>query len=557
MSTPAQTATGRRGRWRWSIALAATAAMVVSSSGLVAFAQSGSGVSAGPRFVPADAPLYVEARLDLPDGQGESLASFLSAFPGFADEGSFQTKIDEAVDSLLADATEGEITIADIRAFATGEIGLTITSLSAEVMESDEPPMVIGVGISDRAAAEAFVAGLAEDVETETYGSATLYVDDEATVAVADEWILLSPQADQIEAAVDVLDGSAPSLAEDPDFSAAFARVPAGHLGAVYLDIQSLGSLIEMGMAQGMTEGMEMGGMPMDLETLLTQLPTDMVAYLAAAPDRMTLEAFITTADGTPPLPVGESDLASLFPTDTQLYIETRELGSVLAGALGTVFATMDEESAAQMAPIEDMLGVPLPELLDFVSDAGIGAGLTSDGLWLGVAAEVTDPESAAERMERLMSIVTVLGASAEAGISVETEAVGDVDVTTITLPIDSAEMGLPFDIGQTLSVALTDSSLLLGTGDFVTNALTQPGTDSLAASAAYTDALGDDTTNSGVVYANIGSLLALLDPMLAALMPEWAEIAPYATALDRFVAVGTADDEVISARMTIIVGAE
>ena len=197
------------------------------------------------------------------------------------------------------------------------------------------------------------------------------------------------------------------------------------------------------------------------------------------------------------------------------------------------------------------------PSLLDFVGDAGIGAGLTSDGLWLGIAAEVDDPAAAAERMERLMSIITVLGASAEAGISVETEAVGDTEVTTITLPIDSAAMGLPVDIGQTVSVALTDDSLLLGTGDFVTNALTQPGTDSLGASVAYTDALEGDTTNSGVIYANIGSLLGLLDPMLAAAMPEWSEIAPYATALDRFIAVATADDEVISARMTIIVGGE
>jgi hypothetical protein len=527
--------------------------MVVSGSGLVAFAQSGSGVSDGPRFVPADALLYVEVRLDLPDGQGESLASFLSAFPGFADEGSFETKIDEAFDSLLADATDGEITMEQIRAFATGEIGLSITSLSPEVMESDEPPMVIGMGISDRAAADAFVAGLVGDAESEVYGSATLYTEDDATVAVADEWILLSPETDLIEAAVDVLDGSAPSLADDPGFTAAFSRVPAAHLGALYLDIQSLGSLIEMGMA----EDISAFGAPMDMEQLLAQLPEDMVAYLAAGEDRMTLEAFISAPGMLSTLPVGESDLATLFPADTQLYVETRDLGAVLAGALGSIVATMDEESAAELAPIEDMLGVPLPELLDFVSDAGIGAGLTSDGLWLGIAAEVTDPAAAADRMERLMSIVTVLGASAEAGISVETEAVGDVDVTTITLPIDSAAMGLPFDIGQTLSVALTDDSLLLGTGEFVTDALTQPGTDSLAASTAYTDALEDDTTNSGVVYANIGSLLALLDPMLSALMPEWADIAPYATALDRFIAVGTADDEVITARMTIIVGAE
>jgi hypothetical protein len=148
----------------------------------------------------------------VPDGR-VALASFLSAFLACR-RGSFETKIDEAVDSLLADATDGGMTMADIRAFATGEIGLTIMSLSPEVMESDEPPMVIGMGISDRAAAEAFVGGLAEDVVTDTYGSATLYVDEDATVAVADEWILLSPQVDQIQAAVDVLDGSAPSLAE-------------------------------------------------------------------------------------------------------------------------------------------------------------------------------------------------------------------------------------------------------------------------------------------------------------------------------------------------------
>jgi hypothetical protein len=179
---------------------------------------------------------------------------------------------------------------------------------------------------------------------------------------------------------------------------------------------------------------------------------------------RLTLEAFITTADGTPQLPVGESDLATLFPADTQLYLETRELGSVLAGALGTVVATMDEESAAEMAPIEDMLGVPLPELLDFVSDAGIGAGLTSDGLWLGIAAEVNDPEAAAGRDGTADEHRHRPRRDAEAGISVETEAVGDVDVTTITLPIDSAAMGLPLRHRQTLSVALTDSSLLLGT---------------------------------------------------------------------------------------------
>jgi hypothetical protein len=214
--------------------------------------------------------------------------------------------------------------------------------------------------------------------------------------------------------------GNAPSLAEDPGFSAAFSRVPAGHLGAVYLDLQSLGSLIEMGMAEGMTAF----GEPMDMEQLLAQLPEDMVAYLAAGEDRMTLEAFITAPGMLSSLPVGESELATLFPADTQIYVETRDLGSVLAGALGSLIATMDEESAAEMAPIEDMLGVPLPQLLDFVSDAGIGAGLTSDGLWL--ASPPRSPTGRQRSHGPTDEHRDRLGASAEAGISVETEAVGD-----------------------------------------------------------------------------------------------------------------------------------
>jgi hypothetical protein len=562
MSTPALPATRRRSHRRWLVALVATAIMVVSGSGLVAFAQTGSGASEGPVFVPADAPIYLEARLDLPDGQAEALASFMSAFPGFADEGSFQLKVDEALDAFVSDATEGAVTVSELQAFLTGEVGLAITELTPEAMEADEPPMIIGGRISDRAAADAFVSEMLDGATPEAYGSASLYTTPDASLAVADEWILISPDLALVQASVDVLDGSVPSLAADEGFSTAFARVPSGHLGAVYVDLQSLGSLIELGLAEGMsggmTDDMEVFGSPMAIEDILAQLPDDMVAYLAAGEDRLTLEAFITASDAMAALPVGESALAGLFPTETQLYVETRDLGSIVGGVLGAIMASMDEEATAEMAPFEDMLGVPLPELLDFVADAGIGAGLSSDGLWLGVAAEVTDAAAAAERVDRLLSIITILGATEEAGLSVDTATVGDTEVTTITLPVDSESMGLPFDIGQTISVALTDTELLLGTGDFVTNALTQDASASLGASAPYTDALADDTTNSGVIYANIGSLLAELDPLLSMMMPEWAEVAPYATALDRLIAVGTADEEVITARLTVIVaGAE
>jgi len=66
MSTPSAANTSRRSVARWTVAAIATGALVVSGSGLVAFAQSGAGESQGPAFVPADAAAYVEARLDMP-----------------------------------------------------------------------------------------------------------------------------------------------------------------------------------------------------------------------------------------------------------------------------------------------------------------------------------------------------------------------------------------------------------------------------------------------------------------------------------------------------------
>jgi hypothetical protein len=279
-----------------------------------------------------------------------------------------------------------------------------------------------------------------------------------------------------------------------------------------------------------------------------------MVAYLVAEPDRLTLEALITPSEAMAAVPVGESVLSDVFPADTQLYLEARDLGTTIAGAVTAGLSAAGDEGAAEMAPLEDMLGAPLPEFLSFIGDAGIGVGLSAESLWLGIAAETTDEAVATERVDRLLSLLQLFATDPDSGISVETQTVGGTEVTVITLPLDSAEMGLPFDVGQTVSVAVADGRLLIGTGDFVTTALSQDPAGSLGGSEGWTDAIGADTTSSGVIYANIGSLLAQLDPLLSMMAPDWAEIAPYATALDRFVAVGTAEDDVIRGRMTIIV---
>ena len=156
------------------------------------------------------------------------------------------------------------------------------------------------------------------------------------------------------------------------------------------------------------------------------------------------------------------------------------------------------------------------------------------------------------------MTILRLAMASSEdTGVSMDTADVEGVEVTTITLPLDQmmAESGLPLTVGDSIDVALTDDHLLIGLGDFVENALVADAASSLGASDGFTDAVADDTVNTGVMYVDISALLAGLDPMLAMMGSEWEQIAPFANGLDRLVVVGTADEGMLGARMTVIAG--
>ena len=578
MSTPtAMVSTSRRGLARWSVAAVATAALVVSGSGLVAFAQSGAGESQGPAFVPADAAAYVEARLDMPGGQADALAQMLTAFPGFADPGSFDMKVDEVLAGLSAEmgvAVPAGDLIGDV---LTGEIGLALGDLESAMMGGD-PSLLIGLAVADAESAsavmDALVAQSAMPMTESTYNDVTIYTDPSSSppmsVAMHSDWMLIGTGEEMVQRSIDVLDGAAPGLADEPDFATAWGRLPDARLGAAYVDFAPLTGLVDMAtmVAEGET------GMSVPTDDIMALLPNDMVASLAAESDRLNLEVLVTPGVPGAEARVHESDLALSFPADTQIYLEMRDVGSGLQTILEEGVALLAAQDMGAMddtmgmseidmllsedSPITALLGVPLPEFLDFVGDTGVGASLSSDGLMLGIAGEVIDAEAAEERVTSLLTILRMFLLSGEdPGMGIESTEVAGVEVTTITLPIDQvlAESGLPVAVGDSIDVALTEDMLLIGVGDFVENAIIGDPADSLGASEGYVDALAGDTANAGVTYVNVSSLLAALDPMLAMMAPEWEMIAPYATGVDRIIVVPTADDEVARARMSVIVG--
>ncbi len=440
-----------------------------------------------------------------------------------------------------------------------------------------DPSLLIGIAVADAEAAVAMMDALVADsaaMDETTYNDVTIYTDASSSppmsVTLYDDWMLMGTGEAMVQSSIDALDGAGPSLADDPAFTTAWDRLPDARLGAVYVDFAPLTGLVDMAtmVAEGET------GMSVPTDDIMALLPNDMVASLAAEGDRLNLEVLVTPGVPGAEARVHESDLALSFPADTQIYLEMRDVGSGLqtileegvalleAQDMGAVDDTMGMSDIDMLlsedSPITALLGVPLPEFLDFVGDAGVGASLSSDGLMLGIAGDVIDAETAAERVTSLLTILRMSLLSGEdPGMGIESREVAGVEVTTITLPVDQvlAESGLPVAVGDSIDVALTEDMLLIGVGDFVENAIIGDPADSLGASEGYVDALAGETANAGVTYVNVSSLLAALDPMLAMMAPEWEIIAPYATGVDRIILVPTADDEVARARMSVIVG--
>ena len=247
---------------RWVVAVLATIVVLVAA-GVLAFAATGgkTSTSAGPTFLPADTPVYVEARLDLPGGQRDAVIQLFSRFPGFADQASFDTKIDRTLDDWLSKQTSGAATYTgDIKPWFGGQISVGLLTIPATSGLSSLPSAgslssgaraaaadssaVIGLTVKDKTALDAALAKLRQDSKDltftdETYDGSTLTTVKKgdtvtAAYAVTDTLLLAAGSPADVKTALDVLTGKAPSLASNAAFSQAMAKLPAERLGAFY-----------------------------------------------------------------------------------------------------------------------------------------------------------------------------------------------------------------------------------------------------------------------------------------------------------------------------------
>ena len=97
----------RTSRTRWVIAALVTAVVLATSAGGFMLLSAGAATSTLVGYVPPNSLAYLELRLDAPGDQRQNAANLLSHFPGFADQSTLNTKLDEALDQLVGRASGG------------------------------------------------------------------------------------------------------------------------------------------------------------------------------------------------------------------------------------------------------------------------------------------------------------------------------------------------------------------------------------------------------------------------------------------------------------------
>jgi hypothetical protein len=538
---------------RWAIALLVTVAMLVATTGVVVFAQTGD--TGGPAFAPASSVAWAELRLDLPGDQEEELTELLGHLPGFADPAALDAKVNELLDQVVSQVSSGGASwTGDIDPWSDRQFGIALLELPASptsptTTTADEPPaMVIGLGVRDRAALESRLATFLAQapISTEQYAGATITtVDDDVSYAVTDRYLLVAPDADDIKASLDVLAGTAPSLAEDPGFTTAAERIPADRLGAFYVALSAVRPLLE-----GQLVGQPGAEAALDM---LDQLPAWFSGYAQAAGDHLTLEVDMQSPASLPLPGMRETDLAARFPAGTLVYLEIRDLGRTFHVGLEQLLAQMPADDTQDLAQIEQLLGAPVPELLDPIEDAAVGVSFSDGLVHAGIAATVSDPATAQTRVTGLLALARLL--AGQAGATVSDSDVAGTTVTTFTLPDAEDMRAANVPITPSVSVALADDRLYIGLGDFVVDALTQDPATSLASDPRFQGALeAGGSPNSGFAYLDLAGAQGLYEAMAPADADYQTDVKPWLDTLDTLVVSSAVDADTLSTKLLLFV---
>jgi hypothetical protein len=580
-SSPGTAATGpRRSRARWAAALGMVA-LIVGVTAIATLSLTGSSpASMVLGYVPTDSVAYGELRLDLPGDQRQEIGKFLSKFPGFADQAALDTKLDEVLDRLLSESTDGKQTYTrDIKPWFDGELGFSMGPLPADMSALKDPAPAAARGrallllsIKDEALARAwFTKVLAEAGTTsaqETYQGTELTVFSDlevgaaqAAFALVDGKAAILGDVASVKAAIDTNGGS--PLAKSDAFAAAKAALTGDDVGFMFVDLRTI-----LDAAMALTEST--ASAPPINDAMLALVPDWAAFRLRVEGDALEMDGVMPHVDAAPgPAENHTNGVAAHAPPSTIALSAGNDYGATILEALAIY--RQDPSMTEALKSLDQAIGIfgGPDKTFGWMGDTGVVIARSGESVEGGIVSIPADAAGGAQLLTTLRSFATLGGG--QYGITVREEQHAGTTITIIDLgtaedlaamaaliggsaaggdgafgglPVpDDAAADLPKDRIE-ISYAATDGVVVIGSSpDFVKHVLDAGAGQSLADDPRFTGLLGRvGASHTGVSYVDITAARGLIEGLLAeATAKDRAEyeesVKPFLTPFDAFIA--------------------
>ncbi len=530
---PAKSTPRRGGRLRWAAAIAVVA-LVIGATGVVAALITGSAATSTViGYVPDKTVVYGEVRLDLPGDQRKAVGEFLSKFPGFKDQASLETKIDEALDSFVKSASGGDQTYTtDIKPWFDGQLGFSVgplppaASITKDSSSLEAARYLALLSIKDPAAAQAWFDGVitksGAKTTTESYGGATLTISSapdkpKAAFAVIGGKVAAIGDVASVKAAIDTNGNS--GFAAEPGPKAALAASDGDHVGFVYVAVRQLLDW-STDLTKAAPSGAGGAASTVLSGALLKTVPAWTAYWLSFESDAIVMEAAAPKPDtAIGPTQNSTSTVVEHVPASAVAVSVNNDFGDTLKQMLALYGSDPAlKDTVAQLDTALDLVGGP-DAAFGWAGDTAIVVNVAGDTPEAGLVIEPTDKAAARQLLTALKALIA-LGGSTQ-GITVRDESYAGTTITIVDLGdlgkltgmADAEILAGPLPKGHVeIAYATTDDIVVIGSGPgFVKAVLDTTKASSLAADPQYkglADRAGAGTSSAFVDITAIRGLV-------------------------------------------------
>lgn len=574
-----------RTAWR-TVVIAGVAILAVAIgvlAGSVLLTNRAAAIGSGAAYAPADAPFYVELRIEPSENQDAALREVLGRFPEIPEVDlarPLYEQVVEAIDESLADEDAGVSWSEDIAPWFDGRLAFTVTDIPAELMEPqvdptaipEVPPVIVMLGVTDRGAAEAGIERLiaasdeAPSFSTVEHRGVTINVHDGAdfgAYALTDDQVLFGTDAEAIQAALDTHAEGTGTLAEMDEMTRLTEQLPADWLVFMTYDLRDLMAEAMAASASASPAVADAFGSLMENQSLRGAMA------VSAADGRIVLDAATDAPTGALALENADRGLADEVPGDALYYADAGNIGTSFTALIEPMKEAIAAEPGGeeQLRTIESALGADLEELVSWIDDGAMVIGATDGEPYAGMILVPNDADAARRRLGQLSSFAGLAALDPSSGLTLDEEEVDGATVTTITWTDPNAApdmgLGMPSFGGLVIEYTVTEDRAIIGFGDaFVRQVLSLDASASLAREPRYADAIEEfgGPENAGVAWVDLAGIReaveTALGPMVGADDPDGmyaAEIRPWLLPFDRIVGVTRVDGDVMTQRGAIL----